>query len=163
MEICVEPILYEQKSVFIQMLELYNYDFSEFSNDDINEYGYFGYEHIDAYWNEEGRYPFFIRANAKLAGLVLERSCCEHNNLPNPHNIAEFFVMKKYRHKGVGRAAAMKIFDMFPGGWEISQWINNLPAHNFWSKVIAEYTNGNYDTFTAAEAGETGFTFDNSL
>ena len=41
MEICVEPILYEQKSVFIQMLELYNYDFSEFSNDDINEYGYF--------------------------------------------------------------------------------------------------------------------------
>ena len=49
MDIRVEPILYEQKSVFIQMLELYNYDFSEFSNDDINEYGYFGYEHIDDY------------------------------------------------------------------------------------------------------------------
>lgn len=28
--------------------------------------------------------------------------------------------MKKYRRKGVGRAAAMKIFDMFPGGWEIA-------------------------------------------
>ncbi len=53
MEICVEPILYEQKSVFIQMLELYNYDFSEFSNDDINEYGYFGYEHIDVYSREQ--------------------------------------------------------------------------------------------------------------
>ena len=50
MDISVEPILYEQKSVFIQMLELYNYDFSEFSNDDINEYGYFGYAHIDDYW-----------------------------------------------------------------------------------------------------------------
>jgi hypothetical protein len=37
MDIRVEPILYEQKSVFIQMLELYQYDFSEFSNDDINE------------------------------------------------------------------------------------------------------------------------------
>jgi predicted acetyltransferase len=26
--------------------------------DDINEYGYFGYAHIDDYWNEEGRHPF---------------------------------------------------------------------------------------------------------
>ena len=43
MNICVEAILYEQKSVLIQMLELYQYDFSEFSDDDINEYGYFGY------------------------------------------------------------------------------------------------------------------------
>ncbi len=96
MDISIEPILYEQKSVFIQMLELYNYDFSEFSNDDINEYGYFGYKHIDDYWNEKGRYPFFIRVNGKLAGLVLVRSCCEYNNLPNPYNIAEFFVMKRF-------------------------------------------------------------------
>jgi len=42
MNISIEPILIEQKSVFIQMMELYNYDFSEFSDDDINEYGYFG-------------------------------------------------------------------------------------------------------------------------
>lgn len=103
MDIRVEPILYEQKSVFIQMLELYNYDFSEFSDDDINEYGYFGYRHIDDYWNEEGRYPFFIKVDGKLAGLVLVRSCCEHNNLPNPHNIAEFFVMKNTEKKGSGR------------------------------------------------------------
>lgn len=92
MDICVEAILYEQKFVFIQMLELYQYDFSEFLDDDINEYGYFGYAHIDDYWNEEGRHPFFIRVNGKLAGLVLVRSCCEHNTLPNPHCIAEFFA-----------------------------------------------------------------------
>jgi hypothetical protein len=52
------------------MMELYNYDFSEFSEDDINEYGYFGYPRIDDYWNEEGRHPFFIRVDGKLAGLV---------------------------------------------------------------------------------------------
>ena len=69
MNISIEPILIEQKSVFIQMMELYNYDFSEFSDDDINEYGYFGYPRIDDYWNEEGRYPFFIRVDGKLAGL----------------------------------------------------------------------------------------------
>ncbi|MDE5577091.1 MAG: GNAT family N-acetyltransferase [Oscillospiraceae bacterium] len=163
MNISIEPILPEQKSVFIQMMELYSYDFSEFSDNDINEYGYFGYSHIDDYWNEEGRYPFFIRVDEKLAGLVLVRSCCEYNNLSDPHNIAEFFVMKKYRHKGVGKTAAVKIFDMFPGGWEISQWSNNLPAQKFWGKVVAEYTNGKYNTFDAAEKNAVGFTFDNSV
>lgn len=72
-------------------------------------------------------------------------------------------VRKKYRQKGVGKVAVMKIFDMFHGGWEISQWINNLPAPKFWGKVIAEYTNGKYDMFIVMEANETGFTFDNSL
>lgn len=162
MDVRIEPIMIEQKSVFMQMMELYEYDFSEFSGADLNEYGYFGYSRIDDYWNEEGRYPFFIRADGKLAGLVLVRSCCEHTHLANPHNIAEFFVMKKYRRKGVGKAAAMKIFDRFPGGWEISQWQNNLPAQRFWKQVVNEYTNGKYETFAAPERGEVGFTFDNS-
>ena len=52
---------------------------------------------------------------------------------------------------------------MFPGGWEISQWENNLPAQNFWRQIISEYTNEKYDTFTAIEKGEVGFTFYNSL
>ena len=163
MDIHIEPIRVEQKSVFVQMMELYNYDFSVFSGDDINEYGYFGYPRIDDYWNEEGRYPFFIRADGKLAGLVLVRSCCEYTHLKAPHNIAEFFVMQKYRRKGVGKAAAMKVFDMFPGGWEISQWTSNLPAQRFWKQVVAEYTHGKYDTFTVEEKGAVGFTFDNAL
>ena len=163
MNITIEPIRIEQKSVFVQMMELYLYDFSEFSGEDINEYGYFGYPRIDDYWNEAGRHPFLIRVDGRIAGLVLVRSCCEHTHLSNPHNIAEFFVMKKYRRKGVGRAAAMKVFDMFPGGWEISQWENNLPARSFWKQVIDEYTNGNYDPFAAPEKGEVGFTFYNSL
>lgn len=162
MNISVEPILIEQKSVFMQMMELYMYDFSEFSDEDINEYGYFGYLRIDDYWNEEGRYPFFIRVDGKLAGLVLVRSCCEYNDLPNPHNIAEFFVMKKYRRKGVGKEVAMKIFEMFPGGWEVSQWVNNLPAQYFWKQVISKYTKGKYDTFIAPGNRSVGFTFCNS-
>lgn len=159
MDVSIEPILLEQKSVLVQMMELFKYDFSEFSDEDINEYGYFGYSRIDDYWNEEGRYPFFIRVDGKLAGLVLVRSCCEYNSLPEPHNIAEFFVMKKYRHRGVGREAAVKIFDMFRGGWEIAQWMNNVPAQKFWKKVVAEYTRGKYEVFTTKE--RTGFIFTN--
>ena len=83
------------------MLELYLYDFSEFSKEDLAENGYFGYTYLDAYWQEAGRFPFFIRADGRLAGFILVRSCSEHNPLPDPHNIAEFFVLKKYRRHGV--------------------------------------------------------------
>lgn len=162
MDVRLEPILIEQKSVFVQMMELYSYDFSEFSDDDINDYGYFGYPRIDDYWNEAGRYPFFIRVDGKLAGLVLIRSCCEYTFLPDPHSIAEFFVMKKYRRRGVGRTAAEMVFDRFPGCWEVSQWGNNLPARRFWKQVIHAYTGGEYDTFSAAGKDVVGFTFRNA-
>lgn len=159
MEIRVEPMLIEQKSVLIQLMELYNYDFSLYSGDDINEYGYFGYSRIDDYWNEDGRYPYLIRVNEKIAGFVLVRSCCEFNEMTNPHNIVEFFIMQKYRRQGVGKFVSMKIFDMHKGGWEVSQWSKNVPAQKFWRAIIDEYTNGQYNVFGSLEKGHVGFTF----
>lgn len=161
MNVTIESISVEQKSVFVQMMELYNYDFSEFSGADLNEFGYFGYSHIDDYWNEEGRFPFFIRADGKLAGLVLVRSCSEYNDLRDPHNIAEFFVMKKYRKKGIGKKAAKEIFDKFAGGWEISIWRNNNVAKEFWKSVVHEYTKGKYTKFSSSDNKTEGFTFYN--
>ena len=161
MKISIEPIPVGQKSVLVQMMELYNYDFTEFSNDDINEYGYFGYPYIDNYWTEEGRYPYFIRVDGKIAGFILVRSYCEYNNLELPHNIAEFFVLKKYRHKGVGKESAFMIFDEYHGEWEISQWDNNFPAQKFWKKVISEYANGQYKEFSSVKNKIVGFTFSN--
>lgn len=161
MKITIESIAIEQKSVFVQMMELYNYDFSEFSNDDLNEYGYFGYSRIDDYWNEEGRYPFFIRVDGKLAGLVLVRSCSEYMDLQRPHQIAEFFIMKKYRKKGVGSIVAKEIFGRFAGGWEISVWSNNPVAKKFWESVVHEYTNGKYISFSSPENQIEGFAFYN--
>ena len=71
--------------------------------------------------------------------------------------------MKKYRKMGVGKEVSMKIFDMFPGSWEISQWTKNLRAQRFWSKVVDEYTNGKYNTFNSIDKNKVGLTFNNSL
>ena len=157
MEVSVQLIPEEQKSVLVRMMELYLYDFSEFSGDELNEYGYYGYAHIDDYWNERERSPFFIRAGGKLAGFALVRHCSEYRDLQSPHNMAEFFVMRKYRRAGVGRAAAQRVFDRFPGGWEISVWENNLPARAFWERVVSSYTRGDYEPFAVGNI--TGFSF----
>ncbi|MCP4712667.1 MAG: GNAT family N-acetyltransferase, partial [Planctomycetes bacterium] len=96
----------EEKSVLLQLLELYAYDFSEFDDNDVNEHGLYGYTYFDYYWTEEGRVPFFIRVDGKLAGFVLVNEYCYLVKEPGTKSIAEFFVMRKYRRQGIGKAVA---------------------------------------------------------
>ena len=57
---------------------------------------------------------------------------------------SKFFVMRKYRRKGIGQAVAVQIFERFPGKWEVIQHGENEISKLFWENVISAYTNGNY-------------------
>ncbi len=143
MNIEVQPASLEDKVILRNLMELYAYDFSEFDQCDVDAHGLFGYNRLDHYWIESGRYPFLIRVVGKLAGFVLVRTLDESITSPR-HSIAEFFILRKYRRQGIGRVAAHQIFDMFPGQWSVAQIENNQPAQSFWRKVISEYTQGNF-------------------
>jgi predicted acetyltransferase len=135
MKIEVSPADLREKAVLRNLLELYLYDFSEFD----------GYDTLDLYWTEAGRHPFLIRVDGQLAGFVLVN---RHNYLPNQpdaHAIGEFFMMKKYRRRGVGEKVAIQIFQLFPGKWEVAQLAENLPAQRFWRKVIGRFTQDQYE------------------
>ncbi len=144
LEIKLSLITESQKSILRKLIELYEYDFSEFDHNDLNEYGYFGYRYLDLYWIETGREPFFIKVGGKLAGFVLLNAYCYLMKNAGAKSIAEFFVMRKYRRQGVGKTAACFIFDKYPGPWEVVQHGSNLPAIKFWEKVINQYTDGNF-------------------
>jgi predicted acetyltransferase len=58
--------------------------------------------------------------------------------------MAEFFVARGYRRRGVGRNAVRLIFDRFAGRWEILEYSRNPAAVSFWRNVVAAYTRGNY-------------------
>lgn len=161
MNISLQLMKVEEKSLLIQLMELYNYEFTAYSDDDINEYGYYGYGHIDDYWNEEGRFPYLIRVDGKIAGFALICPHCDYRKEENAKCIGEFFVLLKYRRRGVGREAAARLFDMHPGLWEVCYWKNNLPAGHFWKKVIEKYTDGHYQICGAEEDKEIGFIFQN--
>jgi len=166
MTIQIEPITIDHKSVLIQLMNLYNYDFTEFEDDDINEHGYFNYSYTDHLWTEDSRHPFFIRVNGKLAGFVIVKDNSDQRfqyiDDKNAHHINEFFVMKKYRRGGVGSFAAKAVFDKFKGKWEVCQMPNNLPARKFWKSVISEYTQNNYQERGSDNEEWVGFTFDNT-
>ncbi len=61
----------EDKPILQRMMELYQYDFSEYDESDLDSHGTFGYAWLDRYWREEGRYPFIVLIDGKLAGFVL--------------------------------------------------------------------------------------------
>ena len=43
----------------------------------------------------------------------------------SPHDMAEFFVMRKYRRHGIGIVAARELFARFPGDWQVRQLTAN--------------------------------------
>jgi predicted acetyltransferase len=130
------------KPLIQQMMELYQYDFSEFENTDLNEHGYFGYAYLDYYWVEPDRHPFIVRVKGRLAGFALVN---QFTYLPgSQYSIAEFFILRKYRRQGIGKRVAMQILNQFCGRWEIHQTIANIGAQKFWRHVIAAYTNGDF-------------------
>ena len=71
-------------------------------------------------------------------------------------DMAEFFVMRRYRRKGVGAAAATAAFDRFKGPWEIRQRRENVAATAFWRRVIGGYTGGKFDEVHWDNAAWTG-------
>ena len=144
MKVEIVHVQVTEKSVLQNLIELYEYDFSEFNDADVNMYGLYGYKYFDYYWTEDTRFPFFIKVGGIYAGFVLINEYCYILKDPGSKTIAEFFIMKKYRRKGIGRNVAFQIFNKFPGQWEVLQHGENEPSKLFWSKVISEYTNNNY-------------------
>ena len=138
----------EDKPAIERLMQLYLYDFSEVEGFDIGPDGLFEITPLDSYWLESDRYPFLIFADHAVAGFALVNSytCLEEND--GARSIAEFFVMRGHRRSGVGRLAARRIFDMFPGKWEVRQTSRNIAGQRFWRTVTEEYSNGRFTEIT---------------
>lgn len=146
-----------------RMMELYLYDFSEFEGDDLDEHGLYGFPYLDYFWHEPTHAAYIVTVDQRLAGFALidNRMAIEGNE----RSMAEFFVLRKYRRRGVGAAAATRIFAELPGAWEVRVVPENLPAQAFWRTVISGYTAGHYTEVALDSDTWTGpaFCFDNGM
>ncbi|MDP9334570.1 MAG: GNAT family N-acetyltransferase [Actinomycetota bacterium] len=119
----------QHKEVLRHLLELYLHDFSEYDGGDVDDNGRYGYEYLDRYWTEPNRRPLLLRVDRRWAGFALVR-------LGEPHDVAEFCVLRKYRRSGVGTVLARDLFDRFPGEWQVRQLSSNTDATMFWRNAI---------------------------
>jgi predicted acetyltransferase len=131
--------------VLDNLAELYQHDFTEFDDrDDVGDDGRFGFDKLPLYWIEPGRHPFLVKVDGKYAGFALVREVSHFGADARVADMTEFFVMRKYRRKGVASHVARAVFDMFPGPWEVRVIHNNTPAQAFWRRIVGEYTSGAY-------------------
>lgn len=101
------------------------------------------YEAIDLskYWKPD-HFPFYIKVDDELAGFAL---IDKTGTTPDVDwNMGQFFIVGKYQGKGIGHQVAVEIFSQFPGVWEVTQMPDNIPAIEFWKKVIADFTNNKF-------------------
>ncbi len=100
------------------------------------------YKYLGSYWQKPDRYAYFIEVDGKIAGFVLVNN---YNLVEmDAKNISEFYIKPEFRKKGVGKMSSKKVFDLFPGKWEVRELESNPTAQKFWRNVIAEYTDNNY-------------------
>ena len=142
-----------EKEILRNLLEKYDYEFSQYDQRDVNPLGLYGYDYFDCYWTEEGRYPFFIKVNGQLAGFAMIGNYMEIFESAQ-YSMSEFFIMYKYRKSGAGSYAAYKLFEMFEGEWELKLHPKNLPSVGFWNKVISTYTGGQFTKIQACPLAE---------
>lgn len=103
------PASIEQQPVVAQLYELYTYEMTDLADFDINDNGYYEYQDLPLFWNTPNRYPYLIWVNKKLAGFVLVQQGSPVDDNPDIWDVAEFFVMRKFRKSGIGQYVAQSI------------------------------------------------------
>lgn len=58
--------------------------------------------------------------------------------------LEEFFLSSPYRNKGIGRQAAIMLFEKLKGIWQLWVMQKNTPALIFWRRVLSQYTHGTF-------------------
>lgn len=154
MEITVSLLPYEDKVVLANLIQLYRYDSSEFDGHALTEHGLYLYKYLDHQWTDEYRRPFIVKVNGEIAGFALvildvPKEFTKLSGAEQTNVISDFFIMRKFRRKGIGKEVAFYLFKKFRGVWEIKQTLSNKAAAEFWRKIIEEYA-GDY-TFELLE------------
>jgi len=144
MNVDIKKVAEEEREILARLLELYEYDFSGYNDVDVNFLGLYGYTYLDYYWTENRRFPYFIKIDGKLAGFVMICDLCYVSKDIDTLFMSEFFVMKKYRRKGIGKSVAQEIFSMHSGKWELTVHPNNKGSQLFWEAVIKETVGENF-------------------
>jgi len=97
---------------------------------------------LESSWENPNHHVYLLRVDGELAGFALVVRLSTGD--PPLYDIGQFFVLRKFRRKGVGKYVAFFLFDSFRGNWQVRQLLENTPAQRFWQNIISEYTNQDY-------------------
>lgn len=122
MNVQITSILPEQKELFLNLYNLYLYDLSEFSGEDLLEEGKYDPTNTYLYLERDELHPFLIQYEGKVIGFVL---VCSPPYVPEEvdYTVQELFLVKNI----AGR------------GWQhkrLTWFLLNLRVHSKWNSLL---------------------------
>ena len=95
------------------------------------------YIYFPEYWREEGRYPYYIQQESKIAGFVLVRTVFDEGGIF--YQVSDFYVKPEFQRQGLGEKAVSLLWEKYPGAWELHVHRKNLGAKHFWNHCSDRY------------------------
>lgn len=129
------------KVIIRNLLQLYLYDMTEFEfkANALNKSGEYDYQYLDHYWTEKGRYPYLFFSGKEIAGFALVR------RIEKQYSMGEFFILRKFRRRGLGLRSATEILKKHGGDWITHFLKTNEIAERFWEKVALNLSSGSIE------------------
>lgn len=132
---------------FINLQGYYEAEFSFITQNDVDELGQFDLKSLQKSWNNYNYDAYLLYSKSTPIGLCVVNLSSQISFGENTKDIAEFYILPKYRNKGAGLWFAHTLFNLYPGQWEIRQLKNAEQARKFWLKTIESYTKQYKESF----------------
>jgi predicted acetyltransferase len=124
----------------------------------LAEIGHSGADQLSRWFSDLSAVPLLILQSASPVGFAIIARATARRGQVLGWRMAEFFIARPYRRRGIGERAVQLILDRFRGPWEITEYLRNPGAVQFWRRVVAAYTGGRF--LERIENGEVRHSFD---
>ena len=127
---------FNDKNGFHNLFQLYLSDLSQYNqNIEMDEKGLYPASWIDRDWELPEFIPLRIVQNHNTCGFIL-LSKKPFTKLGTDWCIQEFFILRKFRNKGIGRSSIAQLFANYSGSYSMAVMKDNVPALLFWEKAL---------------------------
>ena len=141
-DLVISKIGPESDALLRNLCEHYCHDMSEWFDLDAGADGRYSYDTASVW--AKGYEAYLAKVGDSIAGFALIGSGSERLDGVGPFDVHEFFIMRKFRRRGVGRSVATFLWNEHPGEWLVRVLEANAPAITFWRGVISSYAAGSY-------------------
>jgi predicted acetyltransferase len=98
------------------------------------------YVDLGRYWRIKGFHPLLVRVDQRLAGFALVNTHSRRREKVD-FNMADFFISREYRGRGVATEVVRLILEQFAGRWEVAVAEQNVATRMFWSRTLETTAN----------------------
>ena len=126
----------EEAQLIRNLYQYYAYESSGWEQEDVEADGrfYIHDEHLARYWQDPRWSANLLLVDGFIAGFLL----IEDSEVPgiDALELADLFILKRYRRKGIGRAIATQVLCSGEANWLVRFYDQDEVSQAFWRTVL---------------------------